>query len=881
MILRKLLLVLMFLASTVDLFSQGISGRISSSTGEAIPFATIYVPKLSTGTTSNIEGNYELKLPKGKWNILFQSLSYQTQSRDVVIDSTFQKINIQLTTQNYRIPEIIVMASGEDPAFYIMRRAIAFAPYYQKQVSKYSCKVYLKGSGIFEKIPFLMEKQMKKGGLKENEPFVMETLSKIDFELPDKVNQQVLSMRSSGQQNNTSPMGMITNNLYDADKYGIVSPVGKSALKTYNFALEGTFEDQGRTINKIKVTPKIKGNDVFTGYIFIADLFWNIHSADLSLRMPMTDVDVHQLYAEVNKNTWMPVSLNFEMDFSGFGFKVKYKYVASISEYQSTLNPALDHSFIENQKALLAQEQQVYDKVVGKSDQIPVQKKPITQKQKQISTLMEKKELTNGETVKLNRLMESEAKRNSPPEPLEIKSTFQVSQKQVNNDSAFWAKLRPIPLTASEKNSFTKKDSFVKVSSNPKYQDSIRNIKRKFRLKHLVFGKMYNYSIDSIKKTEVLSIPNFVNPTSFSFNSVDGLRLELPFSYYRSDSTGHSLRLVPHLAYAFARKKLDASFGFSKRLNGLSDSWVSASLGSLTLDYNGSSGVSVLTNEFYTLLQEQNLKRFYRRDFVQLMASRDIANGLNLNGSIEYSDNRALQNNSIYTFIDIKDREILPNVPENNSVASWQLNDHQSFTGRLSIVFTPHYRYRIRNNIKMYDSSKYPTFFLGYRGAFSSMFGTSSRYDFVRFGMRQRKEFGIDDHFSYSLTFGKYLNNNALYFEDFQHFNTQSTTFLFSSYDNSFRLLPFYQYSTGKQFAEAHFNWQTRRLIVKQLPFIRNTTIAEKLFVNFLSTPEIKNYMEAGYGLNNVFLLMNLEAVAGFENGKFRSAGFRVSLNIK
>ena len=72
-------------------------------------------------------------------------------------------------------------------------------------------------------------------------------------------------------------MGMITSNLYDSDKYGIVSPVGKSALTVYNFALEGTFEDQGRTINKIKVTPKIKGNDVFTGYIYIADLFWNIH----------------------------------------------------------------------------------------------------------------------------------------------------------------------------------------------------------------------------------------------------------------------------------------------------------------------------------------------------------------------------------------------------------------------------------------------------------------------------------------------------------------------------------------------------------------------------------------------------------------------------
>ena len=39
-------------------------------------------------------------------------------------------------------------------------------------------------------------------------------------------------------------MGMITNNLYDAEKYGVVSPVGKNALKVYNFILAGVFEDQ-------------------------------------------------------------------------------------------------------------------------------------------------------------------------------------------------------------------------------------------------------------------------------------------------------------------------------------------------------------------------------------------------------------------------------------------------------------------------------------------------------------------------------------------------------------------------------------------------------------------------------------------------------------
>lgn len=879
--LRFLLLSFLFFYIIGSVFSQGIRGRITNEHGDAVPFANIYIPKLSTGTTSNIDGNYELKLPEGKWEILFQYLGYQTQTMSLNTGTSFQEINIRLITQDYRIPEIKVLASGEDPAFYIMRRAIALAPYYQKQVSKYSCKVYLKGSGVFEKIPFLMEKQMKKGGMKENEPFVMETLSQIDFELPDKVNQKVLAMRSSGKQNNTSPMGMITNNLYDADKYGIVSPVGKSALKVYNFRLEGVFEDQGRTINKIKVTPKIKGNDVFSGYIYIADLFWNIHSADLKMHITMTDVNVRQMYAEVNKNTWMPVSLDFDMDFSGLGLKVKYRYVASISEYNTTLNPALDHSFIEKQKNQQIQEQQIFDQIAEETKHVQQQREEKTKAQKRIADLMEKPELNNRETVKLSRMIEAEAKRNSPPEPLEIKSSLQVSQKQVNNDTAYWATLRPIPLTEKEIVSFAKKDSFLVVSSTPEYKDSVRDSRRKFRIKQLIFGKTYNYSVDSIRKFEFLSIPKLTDPTSLSFNLVDGLRIELPFSYSISDSTGHSLHLAPHFSYAFARKKVDASFSYSQRLNGLTNSWISASLGTTTPDFNRVSGLSVMNNDFYTIWLEENYKRFYRRDFLQLNTSRDIANGLNLKITLDYSDNKQLSNHSTYSIIKYADKEIQPNIPENNTVQPWQLENHQSFISKFVLEYTPHHRYRIRNNTKMYAESKLPTYSLSYQGAFSGIFGSDSRSDLVKLGIRQKIDFGIDDHFSYMANVGKFLNNNRLYFEDFQHFNTQSTNFMFSSYDNSFRLLPFYQFSTGKQFAEAHGEWRSRRLILKQLPLIKNSSISEKLFVNYLTTSDLKNYFEMGYGINNLFLLMNIEAVAGFENGKFGSAGVKVSLNLK
>lgn len=599
--------------------AQGIRGRITNSQGEAVAFATVYVPQTSKGTVSNAEGNYELKLPEGKYTVQYKYLGYKTQSIELNSDKTFQEINIILERQNYQIPEVKILASGEDPAYYIMRHAIAMAPYYQKQVSKYSCKVYLKGSGNFEKIPFLLEKQMKKSGVKENEPFVMETVSKIDFELPDMVTQRVLAMRSSGKDNNTSPMSMITNNLYDAEKYGVVSPVGKNALKNYRFLLAGVFEDQGRTINKIMVIPKVKSNDVFSGYIYIADDFWNIYSADLHLHILMTDVQVHQVYAEVNKNVWMPVGLDFNMIFSGMGFKVNYKYVASISDYQTTLNPSIDHSFIERIKDKQLQEQEIVEKALSE-DAV----KTVSKTKTKIDALMAKTELDNRETRKLNRLIETETRRESPPEPLEIKSSVKVSQKQVHNDSAYWTVLRPVPLTETEQKSFAKKDSFLTITSKPGYQDSIRNAKTEFKIKHLILGKTYDYSKDSIRKINRFSIPNLTDPGAFSFNSVDGLRIELPFSDTSADSTGRLTRIRPQIAYAFTRKKVDAAVTFQRRINGLTNSWISFSGGTSTSDFNRNIPLSVLTNDLYTLWFEENYKRYYRRDFGQAMFRRDI-----------------------------------------------------------------------------------------------------------------------------------------------------------------------------------------------------------------------------------------------------------------
>jgi len=249
--------------------------------------------------------------------------------------------------------------------------------------------------------------------------------------------------------------------------------------------------------------------------------------------------------------------------------------------------------------------------------------------------------------------------------------------------------------------------------------------------------------------------------------------------------------------------------------------------------------------------------------------------------SVDYSDNSPLSNHNTFTFFDDKNKEIQPNVPLNDAMSPWQLGAHHSLAGQLGLSFTPHLRYSIRNNTKLYARSKNPTFTLVYRGAFGGSSGKDSRYDLIKLGARQQIKFGIDDQFTWLINAGTFTNSVKIYFEDFQHFNTQSISYGFNLSENSFKLLPFYEFSTSKSFLEGHLNWQTRRFILKQLPILKNSSASENLFVNYLSTPVIKNYMEVGYGFNRLFFMLNIEAVSGFENGKFRSAGFRVSVNLR
>ena len=874
----RITLTLLFSLLSVLGYSQQLSGTISDLEGQPIPFANIYIKELLTGTSSNIDGQYHLDLPKGEWNLQYRYLGYKTKEVQITIAENDLEMNVALAPQNYQLKEVKVLASGEDPAYYVMRKAIALGDYYTKQVSNYTNMVYLKGTGKVTKVPKLFKKTLAEQDIKVGKTFVTENISKIHFQLPDKVEEEVVSIRSSGLDEKADPMQFITANLYNTRDDGFISPLDKAAFTVYKFQLESVFEDQGRMINKIKVIPKRKGKDLFRGYLNIAETYWNIHSADLKLKLPMTDVSMRQMYAPVTDDVWMPVSLDFSLTFKGMGFGFEGMYVASIKDYKVTLNPDLDHNYLKQLD--LARKHEAENVTAQTQKESKVLSAKEKKRKEEIQTLLEKEDMNNADMRKLARLMEKENqqyRKEKIREPLEIKEEkVKMAKDAKTKDSLYWAEMRPIPLSSDEQISFEQKDSIVKKKNSPEYKDSVRRANREFKFDHILFGKTYYYKESNSR----FSIPGLLNIDKISYNTVQGFTFNAPFSFTQSDTLGHHLNLNSDVTYAFSRKHLDFDLGGRYRYNGMKRAWIGFSAGSKAVDFNQNTGIDPMLNMATSLYFKDNYMKLYDKNYLNLWHSTDLANGLHLYTKVGYYRRKQLFNNNSFYFTNPNDNEYTPNIPKGS--APELVQDNKAFIVAAKLEYTPRHRYRIDKGVKrMVSYHSQPSFSLFYKQAIQDVFNSDSDYTLLEASIKQEFETGFNDRLKYEVKAGTFFNKPLQFFADYKHFETSKPEVMIGNSWSSFRLLDYYKYSAADDYLEGHLQYTSDRFLLKRLPVLNNSlALQEKIFANYLTQDGKENYWEVGYGLAQIFLLLDVEVVWSFDGKHHRDTGLKVKLNF-
>ncbi|WP_018478448.1 DUF5686 and carboxypeptidase regulatory-like domain-containing protein [Pontibacter roseus] len=860
----RLLLLFAFLLLQLPLLAQGIKGTIKSRSGEPLPFASVYITNLNNGSSSNANGEYEIKLPAGTHTVLVKYIGYEAQQVRVEVTDSWVQRDFSLGEQSFALKEVQVKGRGEDPAYTIMRKAIAKKKYHLLQYDSYQMKVYVKGTGELTNAPFFLKKKLKEEGVKLNEAYTLESVSEIKFSQPNKLEEKVISIRTSGDNKGSiSPMSFVNESFYKDKVVEMVSPLSKSAFGYYKFQYEGSFREGDIDVNKIKVTPRSRGDNVFEGYIYIIEGYWAIHSLDLKTSMMGFPIKVKQTYAQVAPAVWMPTTHQYNFSGKVMGFAGEFKYLASCSDYQVVLN-----------KKLVAPKEIIDEKVEEVPEAIATIKH--NNKNETLEALASQDKLTRKQFRQLILEQEKEALKERKEPEVVSERRYTVDKLATKRDSAYWDTVRPVPLSDKELRGYQRDDSLAQVkSAELTGKDSTGVIKKKkFNPLDVVTGGGYRLS----PRTRLSIDPTFAN---VYFNTVEGWNVNLSGKLrHQYDSLRRSFEFAPTLRYGFSSEDFYAKGRLSHSVKKAGKSnLLYLEGGNFVEQFNSDNPIHPHINTLSTLLFRRNYMKIYEKTFANVGYEYKPSVWLKASGNLEWAQRRQLFNTTGYSFFySDKDRVFTPSIPNNHELEDTGFPEHEALVLEANVIYRPVQRYRLYNGRKIPLTEKSPELLLLYRKGIAGVLGSDVDFDQVQVGINHGFSFGVRGRLEFELRGGTFLNSSQMYFMDYHHFDGNRTILSSLKPAGSFRLLDYYQYSTKGSYFSGHTHYQFRKFLLTQIPEVRFTGLKENVFFNYLKTQHSPHFYEVGYSLDNVFRVLRLEAAASFNDREFQELGFRVGI---
>lgn len=858
-------LLLIIFAFHSSLLSQGIKGKVTDTRGEVLPFATIYIPKLNLGASSNVMGEYEIKLAPGVYNVQVQYVGYEKVQTQLEIKNDWLQHNFQLAEQTLLLDQVNVNSKQEDPAYTIMRKAISKKKYHLLQYDSYSVTVYTKGTGELNKAPFFLKKKIEEeGGVKLNEAYTTESVSELTFRQPNTIEEKVISVRTTGESvEGASPSVFVKANFYNDQVVNVISPLARSAFAYYKFKYEGSFMEGGYEINKIRVTPRSRGEQVFEGYIYIIENLWAIHSLDLKTNVMGFQVKLALNYAEVSPTVWLPVT--YRLNFSGkvLGFAGEFKFLASLSNYDVDLN-----------EDLLADTEIIDEKVQEIPEGLPEIK--VKEKDEVVQILESEDQMTRKQFRKMINQYEKESLKEQENPKVISETSFKIDSLASKRDSAYWADIRPVPLTIKEIKGYERDDSIARVKqAKITGVDTTNSIKKGgFKISDVVLGGNYYFSPRTSFKLEPLWFHTF-------FNTVEGLNINaIGKLKHEFDSLRKELTFMPVLRYGFSSEDFYAlgQIAYVSK-NNRKVTEISMEGGKFVDQYSDKQPIHPHINTFSTLLFRRNYMKLYEKSYLKGRVLFKPSDWWTFETGLEYTQRNTLYNQNEYSFFyGDKKREFTSNLPFNYELSDTWFPGHEALLFNVNIAYWPVKKYSVYNNKKFPLYFKSPKLILNYKKGIKNIGGSDVDFDHIEIGVDHQINFGVSGKLQFELRAGAFPNKDKMAFVDYQHFDGNRTIFSSLKPAGAFRLLDYYAFSTNSNYFAAHTHYQFRKFLFTQLPELRFSGMRENIFFNYLKHENSPNYWEVGYSLDQVLRVLRIEVAAAFMDRDYKEVGLRIGV---
>ncbi len=807
--------------------SMVLSGKMTSSNGSGLSYAAIYVKGTSQGTTTNDQGFYTLDLPAAKYNVIFQAMGFAQRSIEVDLTSGNRTLDVVMNPTSIQLTEAVI-SDGEDPAYAIIRHAIKKTKFYLDQVDAYSCDVYIKG------------------------------LQRI-ISHPQKI------------------MGMEVDPEGDIDSTSGIVYLSESVSK-FNYKQKDHVKEE-------MISSKVSGDNKAFSYNRASDMMFNFYENIIEIQ-------------DLSERGFVSPIASDAMLF------YKYRLVGTIMENDSMIDKIeviprrktdpcfhgyiyiMENSWrIHSTELYLTKDAQIdfVDTLIISQTFVPVEKDVwmvFTNKFTFNFGFMGLK--GNGFYVGVNR--------NYIIDPDFPKKFFNNEEMHVNDDankkdSLYWGDTRPVQLTYEEEKDYRRRDSIMKLRSSKTYLDSVDHHSNQPKILGVIFT---GYSF--MRRYDHLFINVSPLVTSFSYNTVQGIRTGLNVNFFKGWENNKWLNVNPAVAYGYSDKRTELNMVLNYYYNPVTFSRITIGGGRTAQQFNESDPVPTFVNSCYTLLAKQNFLKLYAKDFAKVNWHHEVVNGLMLSTNLEFANRTPLYNTSLLywdPFNPNKHYSELLNIrhftsnnpldPENFSAAGF--TSHKALDLNVEATITIKQKYYTRPNQKIILGTKYPVFGVQYRRGTKGVFGSETDYDFLKVSVKDEMRLGLIGKFSYYFAAGKYLRVGNLPFMDYYHFTGNQT--IWSTFpQQSYQLLNYYSCSTNNWFLEAHVEHRFGGFIFNKIPFVRRLKLTEVVGANWLMTNKVPSYYEIYFGADKLGMIRVDFAFAYMQNASV-SAGLRIGVRIQ
>ena len=851
--------------------SQIVAGKIVSEQYDPVPFATIFVSETKEGTISNSEGDFQLQLENGVYHFTVRSMGFVQLIKEVNVNSDSSYLEIVLKKQSFEIKEVKIFPGKEDPAWFIMRKAIAKAPYYRQKIKHYEADMYIKANFAFTNIPNVYKNKVEIEGrklkelVKENVTYVIESQNKITFDYPNKYEQKVISKKTSLAGLDEPPiMELMSASFYDERPNQIISPLSSLAIKHYDFRYEGFITVGDFDVFKIRVTPNRKSDELVEGYIYIVDKLWCIYNLDFKGHFEFIEYQIKQQFENLGNNNWLPVSDNINGIVSMLGLKGQFYYGVAL-KYKvveennfGNINPEIDEKPKENVRVPGEKEKKL---------------------RAEANVLLAKEEMSNREVAKVSKLNRKILKEQYKDTVLNdvFRTNYNVKELKdtLSNDFEFWDTMRAIPLSPAEMKSYAMTDSLMRMKVNE--TDSLADVKpeKQKKIYSKIFFGNYDLAKDSILRVSYDGLISFKN---FDFNAVDGYKYKQKFEISFKLKPGQQLQIIPEVGYAIDRNAFFGSVNSTFRNILWEKGTVEVGFGKESRDFKTSPpGIKPILNAASSWLFAKNYMRLYETTFLKIGVSQQVTNKISLFSSVEYNQFEPLKNTAKYLFS--REMDFSQNLPKGFSVESPEIIAQKSF------MYTVGANYYVRQRKPWLQESPFIfmkdfyNFRLQYKQGVKNVFSSVSKFSQIDFSYHQQANISPAAGIDLYANAGYFFNADQMHFSQFQHFQTNEIPFLLDFYSRTFQNINDYEPSTNKSYLNVGGEIRSEYVLLRYLSFINTNTWSESVHLNYVTTPDLNNYWEAGYSLNSLLFLGNVGVFTGFKGGKFENVMFKITLS--